>query len=128
MPTLTDDQCDCPYPLLWENESPVLGRAVRVRLCCMNKLLEEIYETSFIQVWDSEPAIAWDGDGKMPAWMQRRYDEKKAEGFSMEPAYTREQLVEELEYNKDAVKDHIHAAGHQERVGEPPWARDGKHT
>lgn len=87
MPLLMDDQCDCPIPFLWETYSPMLGRAVRLRLCCVTRLLEQAYETQLSQVWDTEPLMTWNRakTGRpIDSWVQRRIDEKKAQGFSMQ--------------------------------------------
>lgn len=127
MPLLMDDQCNCDIPFLWETYSPFLGRATRIRLCCIARYLEEYFETSFHQTWDAEPQLKWpDAEKDMPDWIVRRIEEKKAAGFSMEEFPDQDELAEELKnMGKDnLLETHIKFDQPVERGSKHSWERD----
>ena len=88
MPLLTDNLCNCDWPVLWEVGNPTfLGRLVRIRLCCLMTDMEQRFETTYHETFDGEPLYKWNEEatGKpIPDYIAKRLAVKKAVGFAME--------------------------------------------
>ena len=100
MPLLTDDKCDCDWPVLWEVGNPVfLGRLVRVRVCCLMRDMEQRFETSYHETVDCEPIASWNQELTglpVPDYLERRIAVKRDTGYKMEAPPESYALAEEL--------------------------------
>ena len=108
MPLLTDEKCNCDWPMLWEAGNPTfLGRLVRVRLCCLMKAMEDYFEVDFHETFDGEPVYAWNKEstGKnIPGYLKSRIAAKKLQGFSMEAPVEPEADLWAREDSEDGVE------------------------
>jgi hypothetical protein len=55
--------CDCPITHVHQKRHGALGRGIRVRVCCMARVVEEHFGLepgTLFQVYDFEPSWEWD--------------------------------------------------------------------
>ena len=137
MPLLTDNRCDCPWPYLWEIYNPFAGRMTRMRLCCINKFLEQMYEISFLEVVDSEPLVSWNSKlaGEMPNFLRRIIEEKKAQGFKMEAPLETQDFRAQMRQTAGSETTMTVSEEYEQRLREAQpvenghrkaWVRDGR--